>query len=78
MGDVLEAAAMTRLVRWIATVHYRTGLGMVDVQHDLEELDELQDLVERGPHWDTIDRIDVVRADGRERGLTIDEAEQIR
>ena len=65
----------TRFVRWIATVHYRSELGLIDVQHDIEELQELQDLIECGPNWDAIDRIEIVRADGRERGLTIEEAE---
>jgi hypothetical protein len=76
MSEVLERLEM-RLVRWIATVHYRTESGLVDVEHDLEELDELQDLVGRGPNWDAIDRIDIVRADGRERALTVEEANRL-
>lgn len=67
----------TRLVRWIATVHYRAAAGLIDVQHDLTEIEELQDLVERGPHWDTIDRIEIVRADGADRALTVEEAERL-
>ena len=76
MSEVLERPE-TRFVRWIATVHYRTESGLVDVEHDLEELEELQDLVERGPNWDAIDRIDIVRADGRERALTVEEANRL-
>ena len=67
----------TRLVRWIATVFYRTNGGLVDVQHDLEEIDELQILVERGPHWDAIDHINIVRADGADRELTVEEAAEL-
>lgn len=73
MSDVMDRLDVT-CARWIATVHYRTENGLVDVQHDMLEIDELQDLVERGPHWDTIERIDIVRADGADRALTIEEA----
>lgn len=77
LADTVEAEAETRFVRWTATVYYRSAAGLVDVQHDLLELDELQDLVERGPNWDTIDHIDIVRADGTEQKLTIEEAEKL-
>jgi hypothetical protein len=49
------------LIRWHATVHYRTQNGRLDVHHDLKEIVDLHDLVERGPHWDTIDKIEIVR-----------------
>ena len=42
-------------------MHYRTENGAPEVVHDLEELGELHDLIERGPHWDTIARIEVLR-----------------
>jgi hypothetical protein len=74
MSDTIEASAAVTTARWIATVYYRTSAGLVDVTHDMTELEELQTLVERGPHWDTIDRIEIVRADGCDRALTIEEA----
>ncbi len=46
--------------RWRATVWYQTEFGLIDVVHDIEELDMLQDLVERGPDFYTIDRIEIV------------------
>jgi len=49
------------MIRWMATIHYRTDEGTVDVDHDLEELMDLHNVVERGPHWDTIDRIEIRR-----------------
>lgn len=76
MTDVLDKAPVTN-ARWIATVFYRADLGLVDVQHDLLELEELHDLVERGPHWDTIDKIEIVRADSRENGLTLEKAQRL-
>ena len=76
MSEVLDCAPVTT-ARWIATVHYRSDLGLIDVQHDLIELEELHDLVEAGPHWDAIDHINIVRADGADRALTIEEAREI-
>ncbi len=45
--------------RWIARVTYLSMVGPVMVEHYIEELGELEDLVERGPHWDTIDEIKI-------------------
>jgi hypothetical protein len=45
--------------RWSATIWYRGEAGSVDVTHDVEELAELQALVEQGPDWNTVDRIEV-------------------
>jgi hypothetical protein len=47
---VEEGNAMP-LIRWHAIAYYRTNEGTVDKHHDLEELLELHDLIERGPHW---------------------------
>lgn len=73
-GIAIAQASDVKFVRWTATVFYRSASGPIDVTHDLEELEELQSLVEAGPHWDTIDRIEIVRSDGRARQLTIEEA----
>lgn len=80
MADTLTipAASETRIVRWIATVHYRTDTGIVDVQHDLEEIADLHDLIENGPHWDTIDHIHIVRSDKTYAELTVEQAEALR
>ena len=76
IGDQDAAASVIQL-RWSATVHYRHNAGMIDVTHDIKELHELQDLVERGPHWDTIDRIVIVRAVSHELTLTVEEAKKL-
>ena len=80
MGDMqtIEPDAETRIVRWIATVFYRCESGLIDVQHDLEEIEELHDLIERGPHWDTIDHIHIVRSDKHYEALTVEQAEELR
>lgn len=64
--------------RWKATVTYRTNNGPLDVEHSFEELFELHDLIERGPHWDTIERIVVKLARPADaRDLTIEVAETL-
>ena len=47
-------------LRWIATVIYRGDLGEIDNEFHIEELSELHDLVERGPDWNCIERIEIV------------------
>ncbi len=48
------------MTRWRATITYRTDSGPVEVPHDIEELHEIQALVERGPDWNCIERIEIV------------------
>lgn len=45
--------------RWHAVVWYLSDNGPIDVHHDFEELDELHDLIERGPTWEALDRIEI-------------------
>ena len=53
-------------VRWIADITYRSESGPVDVRHHMEELEDLQNIVERGPDWHCIEdiRITLQRKDG--------------
>ena len=64
--------------RWRAVVTYLTGREWteVSVTHDIEELEELQDLIERGPDWNAIKDIVIVlnRTTGR---LTVEEAARL-
>lgn len=62
--------------RWKATIFYRSDVGAVDIEHGIEELEELQDLVERGPDWNTIDRIVVTLDRKCDDGMTLEEAAQ--
>lgn len=43
--------------RWLVTINYKTESGTCDVSHTIEELDEIADLVERGPDWNAIENI---------------------
>lgn len=45
--------------RWTATVWYRSIKGLIDVEHQFEELDMLHMLIERGPNFYAIDRIEI-------------------
>lgn len=45
--------------RWTATAWYRSEVGLVDVEHQIEELDMLHGLIESGPDWNTLDRIEI-------------------
>lgn len=60
--------------RWHATIYYRSETGGVDVEHDIEELEELHDIVERGPDWHAIDKIVVTLARPVFDAMTIEEA----
>lgn len=65
----------TETARWKATIYYRSdATGMVDVEHGIEELEELQDIVERGPDWNSIDRIVVVLDRKTHADLSIEQA----
>jgi hypothetical protein len=45
--------------RWLAVVSYRTADGELPVEHHIEELQELHDLIELGPDWNSIIEIKV-------------------
>jgi hypothetical protein len=46
-------------LRWLIEIDYRTENGSVTVDHHVEELEELHDVVEHGPDWNTIEEIRV-------------------
>lgn len=60
--------------RWKVTVYYRSDSGLLDVVYYLEEIADLHDRVEKGPHWDTISTIRVERINRQHKGLTVEQA----
>ena len=40
--------------RWLLTIIYRCETGPCVVDHDIEELEEIHGIVERGPDWNSI------------------------
>lgn len=71
--------AASEISRWIATIYYRTDGGILDVTHAIEELEDLHDIVEAGPNFYAIARIEIVLADPSfpKPGLTVEEAEKL-
>lgn len=57
--------------RWHASVFYRTAGEPVEVNHDFEELVELHNLIEHGPNFYAIDRIEI-RHGSRIPSMTLD------
>jgi len=48
--------------RWHAVVQYRTGSETpMNVEVHLEEIGDNHDHVERGPHWDTVEIVEIRR-----------------
>lgn len=62
------------MIRWSATVYYRTDMGLIDVTHEIEELEDLHQLVESGPDWNTVSKIEIVRVGNLTPNLTVEEA----
>lgn len=63
------------MIRWTATVVYRTNNGPLPIIYDLEEIFQLHSLIENGPHWDTIEEIKIVRSPSKNKFLgTVEEA----
>jgi len=58
IGDIVSLAGDVDS-RWKATINYRSKNGTVDVEYFFEEFDDLADIVERGPDWNTIDSMTV-------------------
>jgi hypothetical protein len=76
VSEVKERAQVTH-PRWAATVYYRHATGLVDVTHDIDEISELEMLVENGPHFDCIERIEILYKLGSTAGLTIEGAAEL-
>lgn len=61
--------------RWQATVFYRTDAGINPVDHVFEEISDLDELIERGPDWNTIAKIEIILLrSSSDYPLTIEEA----
>ena len=47
--------------RWIATMTYNSlNNGPIDVEHHVEEISEIEDLVENGPDWNSLIDIKII------------------
>lgn len=78
MSMIADAEDREIILRWRATIHYRTDIGIVDTEHDIEELEDLQEIVERGPHWDTVAMIKIERINhSTSVDLTVEQSEKL-
>lgn len=68
---------MARVPRWKAVATYRAEAGPVDVVHEIEELHEIADLIERGPDWNCLIDIRITLARPFVDGMTLEEAEKV-
>jgi hypothetical protein len=65
-------------IRWLATVTYRTDSGPTEVDHAFQELGELADIIEAGPNWFAIVKIEILLQDKTLLpGLTVEGAEKL-
>ncbi len=60
--------------RWKVILEHRTDFGPVETEFEIEELDELPELFERGPDWRTMIRCTVTLARNTESNLTVEQA----
>lgn len=64
--------------RWRAVIEYRSATGVIDVQHDFEEIADLHDLIERGPDWGAIIKCTItLNRDLHDGLMTIEEAARL-
>lgn len=61
---------MAHSKRWNIAVTYRLPDGNSSVEHGIEELEELQDLIEMGPNWNAIQEIRISLSRVSEPNLT--------
>jgi hypothetical protein len=64
----------TSLARWHAAAYYRADAGLTAAEWDLNQIADLHNWIELGPHWDTIDRIEIRRINHIDGPLTLEEA----
>jgi hypothetical protein len=65
--------ANTPKTRWRAVAWYRTDAGLLDVEHHLDEIEELAEIVERGPSFGALEKVEIFYNWGR--GQTIEQCD---
>jgi len=71
MGETLAEQSVSD-PRWKADVYYRSDDGDLIVTHDIEEILDLHMLIERGPDWNTIIKIEITLARKIDAVLTVE------
>jgi len=66
------------MVRWQASIAYRTNSGSEGQRYDLEEIGDLQGIIENGFHWDTVESVTIDRVNHVESDrLTVEDARNL-
>lgn len=64
--------------RWAAVLRYRSEAVTVVMAFRIEEIGDLHEIVENGPHWDTVISIEITRINHNENPtLTIEAAAKL-
>jgi hypothetical protein len=65
--------------RWQAVVQYRTGAETpMNVESYLDEIGDIHDHIERGPHWDTVELVEIRRINHTDSpNLTLEQAAEL-
>jgi hypothetical protein len=80
MNKRTNLADTGRHARWIVTPTCRSEHGPIEVDHHIEELCDLPDLIEDGPNWNSLVEVTVVLNPLRSThpGITMEAAAKLR
>jgi hypothetical protein len=78
MNNIVSIQMRGKTARWHVVLQYRsTKACIVDVHHDIEELEELASLVERGPDWNCLVDCVVTLNSAIDPDLTVEQAARL-
>lgn len=65
--------------RWKVIAVYRSENGPVDVEHFVEELEDIQEIIERGPDWNCLTSLSITlnRRFPQYENLTVEQAAKL-
>ena len=65
--------------RWKVCIRYRTSTGLNnEFKAYVEDIADVHEIVERGPHFDCVEGIDIIRVNHSESAtLTVEEAREL-
>jgi hypothetical protein len=70
--------ALSTEARWHAVVKYRTDAGLLDVDMYLNEIGDIQDRIESGPHWDIVEIVEIRRINHTDSSkLTLEQSKEL-
>lgn len=63
--------------RWMATIHYRFNEGIRGIVIGFEEFTDLGQVIEQGPHWDSVVNITVERLRDADPTMTVEKGAEL-